>query len=211
MRLRRDPIGRRVAGETFRRSAPWAVAAVPLLWSRIALAHTGAEAGSGFATGFLHPLGGLDHVLAMLAVGMWGAQLGAPAIWALPIAFPLVMSFGGVAGILQAPMPAVEPGIALSVIVLGACIALDRRPPLWAAALLVSVFAIFHGYAHGTELPSQAGAVAYSAGFVLATGAIHLAGIAIGLVTQWPHGMRLLRAGGALISLAGLGLAWRLV
>jgi len=147
----------------------------------------------------------------MLAVGMWGAQLGPPAIWALPIAFPLVMSIGGVAGILGLPMPAIEPGIALSVIVLGGCIALDRRPPLWVAALLVSVFAVFHGYAHGTELPKHAGAVAYSAGFVLATGSIHLAGIGVGTITRVPNGLRLLRAGGALIALAGIGLAWRLL
>ena len=136
----------------------------------------------------------------MLAVGMWGAQLGPPALWMLPIAFPLVMSIGGVAGILQLPIPSIEPGIAL-----------DRRPPLWIAGLLVSFFAVFHGYAHGAELPNQAGAVAYSAGFVLATGLIHLTGIGIGFVTQLPNGLRLLRAGGAAISLAGLVLAWQLL
>jgi urease accessory protein len=181
-----------------------------LVWPRLALAHTGADAGNGFLTGFLHPLTGIDHVLAMLAVGMWGAQLGPPALWMLPIAFPLVMSIGGVAGILQLPIPSIEPGIALSVIVLGSCIALDRRPPLWVAGLLVSFFAVFHGYAHGAELPNQAGAVAYSAGFVLATGLIHLTGIGIGFVTHLPNGLRLLRAGGAAISLAGLVLAWQL-
>jgi urease accessory protein len=187
------------------------IVAAALAWPRLVLAHTGADAGSGFATGFLHPLRGIDHVLAMLAVGMWGAQLGPPALWLLPIAFPLVMSLGGVAGILRLPMPPVEPGIALSVIVLGACIALDRRPPLWLAGLLVSFFAVFHGYAHGAELPSQAGAVAYSAGFVLATGLIHLTGIGIGFVTHLPNGLRVLRAGGAAISLAGLVLAWQLL
>jgi len=95
--------------------------------------------------------------------------------------------------------------------VLGGCIALDVRPPLWMAGALVSTFAIFHGYAHGAELPHQAGAVAYSAGFVLATGAIHLTGIGIGMVTHVPHGLRVLRAGGGLISLAGFVLAWQLL
>lgn len=186
-------------------------AALLVSWPATALAHQGQATAGGFLAGFLHPLGGLDHVLAMLAVGMWGAQLGAPAIWALPVAFPLVMSFGGVVGILGLPLPAVEPGIVLSVIVLGAAIALARRPPLAVAGVIVSVFAICHGYAHGTELPKQAGAVAYSAGFVLATGGIHLAGIGVGAVIHLPHGERVLRAGGSAISLAGLALAWHLL
>ena len=183
-----------------------------LLAAGVAHAHSQvSDSGGGFARGFLHPLSGLDHVLAMLAVGMWGAQLGAPAIWVLPVAFPLVMSFGGVAGILGVPLPSVELGIVLSVIVLGAMIALDRRPPLLVAGVLVAFFAIFHGYAHGLELPSQAGAVAYSAGFVLATGLIHLSGIGIGFVTELDHGTRILRAGGTAISLAGVFLGWQLL
>ena len=178
----------------------------------VALAHSGgAAAGRGFVSGFLHPLGGLDHVLAMLAVGMWGAQLGQPAIWVLPIAFPMVMALGGVAGILALPLPATEIGVALSVVVLGSMIALDRRPPLVLAALLVAFFAIFHGYAHGAELPGRAGALPYSAGFVLATGLIHLAGIGIGCVVWLPHGVRLLRGGGSAIALVGLGLIGKLL
>lgn len=188
-----------------------AFVAIACTWPRAAFAHAESGAAGGFASGFLHPLAGVDHVLAMLAVGMWGAQLGAPAIWLLPVAFPLVMSLGGVAGILGLPMLPIEPGIALSVIVLGACIALAQRPPLWLAGALVSAFAVFHGYAHGTELPAQAGAVAYSAGFVLATGLIHVAGIAIGLVTRLPRGMAALRAAGAAIALAGVAIAWRLL
>jgi len=171
-----------------------------------AVAHSG-DVG-GFGAGFLHPLGGLDHVLAMLAVGMWGAQLGAPALWVLPIAFPMVMALGGVAGIVGLPLPGVELGITLSVVVLGAMIAFERRPPLWVAGLLVACFAVFHGYAHGVELPGQASAVPYSAGFVTATGLIHLAGIAVGLVIALPYGPRLLRLGGSLISAAGVFLAW---
>jgi urease accessory protein len=174
-----------------------------------AWAHTGGL--GGFGAGFLHPLGGLDHVLAMLAVGMWGAQLGAPALWVLPIAFPMVMALGGVAGIAGVPLPGVELGITLSVVVLGAMIAFDRRPPLWVAGALVGCFAVFHGWAHGVELPGQASAVPYSAGFVTATGIIHLAGIAVGLVVGLPYGARLLRLGGSAISAAGLVLAWSLL
>ncbi len=177
-----------------------------------AFAHAAGEAaGAGFLTGFLHPLGGLDHVLAMLAVGMWGAQLGKPAIWVLPVAFPQVMALGGVAGILGLPLIGIELGVTVSVLVLGSMIALDRRPPLWAAFLIVSFFAVFHGYAHGAELPGKTGAVAYSAGFVSATGLIHLTGIGIGLVVKLPHGAKALRAGGGTIAAAGLFLAGRLL
>lgn len=187
-------------------------AAVVLIVPSLAGAHeAGAPAGNGFVAGFMHPIGGLDHILAMLAVGMWGAQLGNPAIWVLPVAFPLVMALGGVAGIIGVPLPSVELGIAISVVILGAMIALDRRPPVAVAGLLVAFFAVFHGYAHGVELPGQTDAVAYSAGFVLATGLIHIAGIGIGFVTELEHGMRLLRAGGAAISLTGVALTWRLL
>jgi len=175
-------------------------------------AHTdGVASGSGFVSGFLHPLLGLDHVLAMLAVGLWGAQLGPPALWALPVGFPVVMALGGALGIGGVPMPSVEVGIALSVIVLGAAIAFDRRPPLAIAWGLVAFFAIFHGYAHGVELPEQAGPLAYSAGFVLATGLIHLAGIGIGSIVRFRSGLLVLRAGGGSIAATGLFLAWRLL
>jgi urease accessory protein len=188
-----------------------AIALAVALAPAAASAHADAGALGGFASGFLHPVRGVDHVLAMLAVGMWGAQLGAPALWALPVAFPLVMALGGVAGILGLSLPSVEWGIALSVVVLGAAIALDRRPRLGLAGLLVAFFAVFHGYAHGAELPQQAGALAYSAGFVVATGSLHLAGIALGLVTHLPNGLRVLRAGGSAIAAAGVYLAWRLL
>jgi urease accessory protein len=146
----------------------------------------------------------------MLAVGMWGAQLGMPALWVLPVAFPLVMAVGGVLGIVGAPLPASEPAIVLSVLLLGAAIASGRKPPLPLAAALVAFFAIFHGYAHGRELPEAASAVGFSAGFVLATGCIHLTGIGVGFVTKLPHGENVLRAGGAAIAMAGVLLAWRL-
>jgi urease accessory protein len=168
-----------------------------------ALAHSGSSTG-GFIGGFAHPLFGPDHVVAMVAVGLWGAFLGAPAIWLLPIVFPLVMALGGALGILGVTLPAVETGIAASAVVLGMMVALAAKPPLWVAAVLVGVFAIFHGHAHGTELPAGADAVAYSLGFVIATGLLHLAGIGFGLLARWPAGRLAVRAAGGAIALVGL-------
>jgi urease accessory protein len=168
-----------------------------------ALAHTG-ESGGGFISGLAHPIFAPDHVVAMVAVGLWGAFLGVPAIWLLPVVFPLVMALGGVLGIIGMPMVAVETGIATSAIVLGLMVALAARPPLWAAAVLVGAFAIFHGYAHGKELPDGANAVAFSAGFVIATGLLHLCGIAFGLLTRWPAGRYAVRGAGGVIALVGV-------
>lgn len=175
-----------------------------LLLTQPAWAHTGAGAIGGFLSGFTHPLYGWDHVAAMVAVGILGAFLGRPAIWLLPIIFPLVMAFGGVLGILGVPMPWVESGIALSSIVLGSLIVLAIRPPLWVAVVLVAGFAIFHGYAHGAELPNAANPLAYSAGFVLSTGMLHLFGIAIGELIRWPWGKIVARTTGGLIALTGI-------
>jgi urease accessory protein len=169
-----------------------------------ALAHTDGSAGAGFISGFLHPIGGWDHVVAMVAVGLWGAFLGPPAIWLLPVVFPLVMAAGGAAGVLGVPLPGVEIGIAASAIVLGAMVALAARPPLWIAAVIVGAFAVFHGHAHGTELPEAASPLAYSLGFVIATGLLHAAGIGIALVARWPHGRMIVRAGGGLIAALGV-------
>ena len=168
-----------------------------------AFAHTTPGQANGFVTGFLHPLSGLDHVLAMVAVGIWGAQLKRPAIWILPVAFPLVMSVGGLLGVRGVPLPGVEVGIAASAVVLGIAILFELRPPLWIAAVIVSAFAIFHGHAHGTELPKAASPLTYALGFVLATGWLHVCGILFGLVEVWPTGARLLRTAGAFI--AGVG------
>jgi urease accessory protein len=167
-----------------------------------AYAHGGDVAG-GFFGGFAHPLFGPDHIVAMVAVGLWGAFLGAPAIWLLPVTFPLVMAFGGVLGIAGVSIPGVEIGIAVSAIVLGLMVALAARPPLWIAAVLVGVFAIFHGHAHGAELPAGADAVAFAMGFVIATGMLHLCGIGFGLLARWPAGRLAVRAAGAVIALAG--------
>jgi urease accessory protein len=171
-----------------------------------ACAHAGAETlAGGFASGFLHPVLGWDHVIAMVAVGLWGAFLGVPALWLLPVVFPTVMAFGGALGVAGVPLPGVETGIALSAVVLGAMIMLAARPPLWVAAFIVGAFAIFHGHAHGTELPQAANALAFSAGFVIATGLLHLGGIAFGLLVRWPAGRLAVRVAGAGIGLAGLG------
>jgi urease accessory protein len=176
-----------------------------LLAPAFALAHVGqGDIGGGLLSGFLHPIMGPDHVIAMVAVGMWGAQLGAPAIWILPVTFPLVMAFGGVLGALGVPIPGIEIGIAASAIALGGMVAFAARPPLWIAAVLVGIFAIFHGHAHGAELPESANAIAYSIGFVVATGGLHALGILIGVANRWPSGAKLLRAGGAAIALGGV-------
>ena len=168
-----------------------------------ALAHTGEGAVGGFISGFLHPIFGWDHVIAMVAVGLWGAFLGMPAMWVLPVVFPMVMALGGVLGILGIGIPGVETGIAASAIVLGGSVALAARPPLWIAAVIVGIFAIFHGHAHGSELPEAANPLAYSVGFVLSTGLLHLSGIAFGLLVRWPSGRIVVRAGGAIISVLG--------
>jgi len=172
------------------------------------LAHVESGAASGFVSGFLHPLGGLDHVLAMLAVGLWGSQLGKPALWVLPVAFPMAMAFGGFLGLLGVPLPAVEIGIALSAIVLGAMVLFALRPPLWLAGLVVGAFAIFHGHAHGTELPVGANGTLFSIGFVTSTGLLHATGIAIGLLYALSWGKPLVRAGGAAILAGGAFFLW---
>ena len=170
----------------------------------LASAHTDGEAAGGFLSGYIHPLSGLDHLLAMVAVGMWGATLGRPLIWALPIAFPLMMVVGGILGIARVPLPFVEAGVALSVIVLGLAIALAWRAPVPVAVAIVAVFAIFHGHAHGTELPATGQPAAYAAGFVISTGLLHLAGVAIGLLKSLRYGDKFLRTAGATISLTGV-------
>src|SRR5216683_703533 len=160
------------------------VAVAFLALAQPAFAHEQAGVAGGLASGLLHPLTGIDHMIAMVAVGIWGAQLGAPAIWVLPITFPLVMAFGGVLGVLRIPLPMPEAVIALSALVLGAAVAVRLRVPFAAAAVVVGVFAIFHGHAHGAELPSAANPLAYGVGFVVATGLLHLGGIAIGTLSR---------------------------
>lgn len=181
-----------------------------LVLSGPALAHSGDVTG-GFLGGFKHPLLGPDHIAAMVAVGLWGAFLGPSAIFILPVVFPLVMAMGGVLGIVGVPLPGVEIGVAVSAAVLGMMAALAARPPLWVAAVMVGAFAIFHGHAHGAELPPGADALAFSAGFVIATGCLHLAGIAFGLLARRPAGRIAVRAAGGVIAVTGLMFLGRLV
>lgn len=175
------------------------------IYTSAANAHGGGSITGGFISGFLHPVFGWDHVAAMIAVGLWGGFLGRPAIWVLPVVFPLVMAIGGMLGVFGVSVPAVEAGIAASAVVLGLMVALAARPPIWVAAIIVGAFAIFHGHAHGTELPSAANPLAYSAGFVLSTGLLHLAGIAFGLLLRWPLGKYTVQTAGGLIAIAGVG------
>jgi urease accessory protein len=183
---------------------PVAMGAITLALTTPALAHEVGGSGGDFISGFAHPFFGLDHVVAMVAVGLWGAFLRRPAMVLLPIVFPLVMAMGGGLGIAGLPIPAVEAGIAASAIVLGVMVALMVQAPLAVAAVVVGAFAVFHGHAHGTELPATANALTYSAGFVMATGLLHLVGIGFGLLVRWPAGLVAFRAAGGAIALVGV-------
>ena len=173
-------------------------------WASPALAHSAQGLAGGFAAGFSHPFLGLDHLLAMVSVGLWGAFLGRPMIAALPVIFPAVMAFGALLAILNMPEPPIELGIALSVLALGAAIAFGYRAPIWLAASLTGMFGLFHGYAHGSEIPSLADPVAFSTGFVLATGMLHVAGIGLGMANRLKGGALAIRGAGAVISLFGV-------
>jgi len=184
---------------------------VALAWPLLAWAHEETGQAAGFLAGLSHPVSGLDHVMAMVAVGFWGAQLGAPALWALPVAFPMVMAVGGMLGLMGIPLPGVELGIALSAVALGAMVLGEVKAALPAAAGLVGFFAIFHGHAHGTELPDGASGLYYSIGFVMATGLLHAAGIAFGMIHARPYGPAILRAAGGLVLVGGLYFLWQAV
>ncbi|MGH8174210.1 MAG: HupE/UreJ family protein [Rhodanobacteraceae bacterium] len=186
------------------RTAWLPMAVLCLCFCESAAAHLQHGEAAGFLSGLSHPISGLDHVLAMVAVGLWGAQLGAPAIWVLPVAFPIVMALGGLMSLLGIPLPGTEIGIAASMILLGAAVLFELKPPLWAAAALVAFFAIFHGHAHGTELPPGENGLLYSMGFVFATGCLHAIGVAIGLVHRWTAGRTFLRLSGAFIASMGV-------
>ena len=188
---------------------PLRLAAIALIFAFTAFfpgAQPDAPSSQGFVGGFLHPIQGVDHRLAMVAVGMWGASLGRPLIWALPVTFPLVMAVGGIMGMHHMPfpnLPVEQLVIALSVLILGIAVACHWDAPIPIAIAVVSVFAIFHGYAHGREYPSVNAQDAYAAGFVLSTGMLHIAGIAVGWATDFPRGTIILRAAGAMTALAG--------
>jgi urease accessory protein len=182
-----------------------------LLTASPVLAHVEGGQAAGFVTGLMHPWSGLDHVLAMIAVGLWGAQLGNPALWVLPVTFPMVMSMGAMMGLLGMPLPGIEVGIAISAIILGAMVLGEVKPNLYIAAIMVGIFAIFHGHAHGTELPPGQSGLLYSMGFVIATGVLHGIGILIGLIHRWPAGKLVLRGAGAFIAAMGIFFLWQAI
>jgi urease accessory protein len=186
----------------------WVAPLLVLLWPAAAMAHVESGEAGGFMSGVTHPISGLDHVLAMVAVGLWGAQLGSPAMWMLPIAFPMMMAVGGMLGLIGVPVPGVEVGIAVSGIVLGVMVLGEVKTPLTAAMILVGIFAIFHGHAHGTELSEGQNAMLYRIGFVISTGTLHAVGIGIGTIHRWNVGQVLLRAAGGIVMLGGLYFLW---
>ena len=174
----------------------------------IAFAHTGVGEAGGFAHGFTHPISGLDHILAMVMTGVFAYRLGGRAVWALPLTFMLVMAAGGGLGAVNVPLPLAETGIAVSVVTLGAIVALGLNVPTTLAIGVVGVFSVFHGYAHGVEMPGDAGFVRYMAGFVLATGLLHAVGVAISFIvaTRWkPGSLVFARSAGGIAALAGFG------
>src|SRR5262249_53469934 len=172
-----------------------------------AFAHPGIGDAHGFVHGFAHPLGGLDHILAMVTVGIFAWQLGGRALWLVPAAFVLAMAGGGAPRIAGVPPPFVAHRLAPPAVVLGAVVAFARKAPVAIAVGIVGLFAIFHGHAHGTEMPLDASAGAYAAGFMLATALLHAAGIALGLaIGRIAHGRAAYQLGGSLVALAGVAI-----
>ncbi|MDI4666012.1 HupE/UreJ family protein [Xanthobacter autotrophicus] len=193
-----------------RHTARTALAAAALvLLPQLAFAHTGVGAVHGFDAGFAHPMGGLDHLLAMVTVGIFAFQLGGRAIWAVPVTFVALMAAGGALGVSGIEVPFVELGIGLSVVVLGAAVAFGLKAPLALAMAVVGFFAIFHGHAHGTEMPLDASGLSYGLGFMSATALLHLAGLGLGMAIGRfgeTHGARYVRGAGAAVAVTGLGL-----
>lgn len=175
--------------------------------STIANAHVGVGDTGGFAHGFKHPIGGIDHILAMVMVGLFAAQLGGRAMWLVPAAFVGVMALGGMVGFSSLPLPFVELGIGLSIVVFGAAVAFGLKRIVAAAMGLAGFFALFHGFAHGAEMPDNVAGFTYGAGFVVATALVHAAGLSLGLIAAsgaGPRGETLVRAAGALTAVAGV-------
>jgi len=185
------------------------VTAVAVLASSAAQAHVGVGDTAGFAHGFMHPMSGVDHILAMVAIGLFAAHLGGRALWLVPLSFVSMMIVGGALGVAGAPLPFVEIGIGLSVVVLGLAVASSFDVPTALAMVLVGFFAIFHGHAHGTEMPETASGVAYGTGFVLATVTLHSLGIGLGLIIGKlgrAYGRRILQVAGGAMALAGIAI-----
>ncbi len=181
------------------RTVALSILGVVLFFPSMSYAHEGA--GGGFTAGLTHPVLGFDHLLAMLSVGILSAQMGGQAIWRVPLTFVLVMLGGGILGINGIPLFSVELGIALSVLALGIAIALETKLSSLLAMVFVGFFAIFHGHAHGTEMPFLSKPLFYACGFVLGTAGIHIAGVLIGLIAER------IKEGGQLLRYVGAGIA----
>ncbi|MDK4734666.1 HupE/UreJ family protein [Rhizobium sp. CNPSo 3490] len=189
------------------KSSLLALAAIAL--PAVASAHPAIGEAAGFSHGFAHPISGLDHILAMVMVGIFAFQLGGRAVWLVPTTFVLVMALGGLLGVSGINVPFVETGIALSVVVLGAVVAFNVKAPLAAAAGIIGIFAIFHGHAHGAEMPENAAGGAYAAGFMVATALLHAAGLALGYAVGHAgkrQGVLVTRTAGSIAALAGVSL-----
>jgi urease accessory protein len=174
-----------------------------LMVPSLAHAHVGAGETSGFLHGMGHPLSGLDHICAIIAVGLWAAQMGGRSIWAVPLTFVSVMAFGGFFAMLGVHLPLVEVGIVISVLTLGVLVAASIRLPLAASAIIIGLFAAFHGHAHGAEMPETASGLAYAAGFIIATGLLHTFGIGFGIAIQKLARPEVVRFAGTAIALCG--------
>ncbi len=183
-----------------------AVAAVMMLFATPAFAHVGHGETSSFAAGLAHPFGGLDHIAVMIAVGLWAALKGGRALWLWPAAFVAVMLVGGALGMAHVALPFVEPAILASVVALGLCVALAVDLPVWAGAVIVASFALFHGHAHGTEVAETMNGVEYMAGFVVATATLHLIGIAFAQMMARNALRPVIRAAGLACVAVGVGL-----
>lgn len=188
-----------------------ALAAALSLIAAPAFAHVGIGTTSSFAAGVGHPLGGLDHITVMIAVGLWAALKGGRALWVWPAAFVGIMLVGGLVGMLQIPLPFAEPAILASVVALGLFVALAIDLPVWLGAVIVSAFAIFHGYAHGTEVPETEAGLLYMAGFAISTAALHGVGIAAALALGRVGLRPLVRLAGAACVVAGVAMIFDIV
>lgn len=194
---------------------PLLLVALGMLLPSLAYAHVGVGEINGLMHGLMHPVSGLDHVCAMLAVGLWAAQMGGRSVWAVPLTFVSVMVLGGALPMLNIGLPFVEQGIVLSVLLLGVLIAASIRLPLWLSSSLVGLFALWHGHAHGAEMPVLASGLAYALGFMLVTASLHLIGVVLGLGMQRLPALsrveggreRVVHLAGASIALCGVYLA----
>ena len=188
-----------------KRAAATAFVIFFVLAPAVALAHPGHDGAGGLVHGFVHPVTGIDHVLAMIAVGVLAAQYGGRALWIVPMSFLFAMAAAGAVGMAGISVQIVEAGIGLSIVVLGLMIAFQIKPPMLVAVVGVGVFALFHGYAHGSEMPDGPAGLSFAAGFLIATALLLSAGVGLGLFLKRPSlSRRLIQAGGGATALIGI-------